>query len=107
MSWPAAPAPEPFTLRLFVSGASTRSQRAISNIRAICDAHLRGRFELEIVDVYLDPDSTRDFQIVATPTLVRVRPAPVRRVIGDLSDHARVMNSLGILSDGGQLEAQT
>lgn len=105
MSWPESPADQHFSFRLFVSGATTRSQRAIGNIRAICDSHLNGRFDLEIVDVYLDPGATRDFQILATPTLVRTQPGPVRRVIGDLSDHGRVIAALNITASGGQEEA--
>ena len=102
--------PEPsigdFVLRLFVTGTTTRSQRAISNIRKICAEHLVGRCDLQVVDVYLDPESTRDYQIVATPTLVKVSPEPLRRIVGDLSDHVRVMASLNIAPAGGSLEAR-
>ena len=106
MSWPATPPEENYVLRLFVTGSSTRSQRAISNARKICEAHLAGRFELEIVDVYLHPESTRDFQIIATPTLVKIFPAPLRRIIGDLSDHPRVIASLNLAPRGGFVEAR-
>jgi circadian clock protein KaiB len=84
-------------LRLFVTGASSRSQRAIANVRQLCDQYLAGRVNLEIVDVYLHPEATCEHQIIATPTLVKLTPAPVRRVIGDLSDRAKVMASLNLV----------
>jgi circadian clock protein KaiB len=105
MTWPASPPDENYVLRLFVAGATTRSQRAISNIRKICDDHLPGRCDLEVVDVYLHPEATRDYQIVATPTLVKILPEPLRRIVGDLSDFARVMASLNIPLVGGPIEA--
>ena len=95
MSWPASSVQD-YVLRLFVTGTTMRSQRAISNIRNICDAYLAGHVDLEVIDVYLDPERTRDFQIVATPTLVRLEPNPLRRIVGDLSDHAKVLASLNI-----------
>lgn len=105
MTWPAAPPLETFVLRLFVTGTTTRSQRAIANIRKICDEYLTGRCDLEVVDVYLHPEATRDFQIVATPTLVKILPEPLRRIVGDLSDRARVLASLNIPPAGGAVEA--
>ncbi len=105
MSWPDPPALEHYVLRLFVAGTTTRSQRAISSIRRLCDEHLDGRFELQVIDVYADPEATREFQIIATPTLVKVLPRPLRRIIGDLTDPARVMASLNILPFGGPSEA--
>ena len=105
MTWPVAPKAEDYVLRLFVAGATSRSQRAITNIRRICDEHLSGRCDLEVVDVYLHPEATRDFQIVVTPTLVKILPEPLRRIVGDLSDRASVMASLNIPLAGGALEA--
>jgi len=105
MTWPATPSPETFVLRLFVTGTTTRSQRAIANIRKICDEYLTGRCDLEVVDVYLHPEATRDYQIVATPTLVKILPEPLRRIVGDLSDRARVLASLNIPLAGGPVEA--
>ncbi len=76
---------QPYRLRLFVSGATPRCTRAIANVRKICDERLGGQYELEIIDVYQQPEFLRLEQIIATPTLVKVLPAPMRRFIGDLS----------------------
>ena len=105
MSWPEPPVPETYVLRLFVAGTTTRSQNAILNIRSICDEHLAGRFDLEIIDVYTHPQQTRDFHIVATPTLVKVTPEPLRRIVGDFSDRTRIMSILSIDAAGGPQEA--
>ncbi len=105
MSWPEPPAPARYELRLFVAGTTLRSQRAITHLREICDAYLAGRFDLEVIDVYTNPEATREFQIVATPTLVKVLPKPLRRIIGDLSDHAKVLRGLNIPLPGGSAEA--
>lgn len=104
MSWPLEPAPETYVLRLFVAGTTTRSQNAITNVRQICDEYLEGRFDLEVIDVYTHPQETRDFQIVATPTLVKVSPQPLRRIVGDLSNRDRVLHALN-LAIGGSAEA--
>lgn len=104
MSWPPPPAPEAYVLRLFVAGTTTRSQNAITNVRQICDQLLSGRFDLEVIDVYTHPQETRDFQIVATPTLVKVAPLPLRRIVGDLSDRARVLNGLSLTAVGSAAE---
>jgi len=90
-----------YVLRLFVTGSTNRSQRAIENMRKICEEHLAGRYDLEVIDVYQNPDATRDLQVVATPTLVKVLPEPLRRIIGDLSDRERVLAGLNIVPLGG------
>ena len=87
---------QPFVLRLYVTGMTPRSTRAIRSVRAICEEFLAGRFDLEIIDVYQQPARIRDEQIVATPTLVKKGPSPERRMIGDMSNRARVMAGLGI-----------
>ena len=84
----------PFRLRLFITGQTPRSTRAVGNLRRICETHLPGRHEIEIVDIYADPDAARRAQIVAAPTLMRVSPEPIRRIIGDLSDEDRVLLGL-------------
>lgn len=89
-----------YQLVLFVSGASDLSARAISNVRRLGEAHLGGRFELAVVDVHGDASAVRHYDVVATPTLLLTSPAPVRRVVGDLSDAARVLLGLGLLRDG-------
>jgi circadian clock protein KaiB len=85
-----------FVLRLYVTGMTPRSTRAIRAIRAICEELLRGRFDLEIIDVYQQPALIRDEQIIATPTLVKKGPTPERRMIGDMTDRARVLAGLGL-----------
>lgn len=80
---PAAPE---HLLRLYVAGTTAQSAGAIRTIRAMCEEHLRGRYRLEVIDVYQRPALARSEQVVATPTLIRERPRPLRRLIGDLSD---------------------
>ena len=96
MSWPQAPQAEHYVLRLFVTGTTSRSQRAIANLRRICEERLAGQYELEVVDIYQDPEATRGLQIVATPTLVKVLPEPLRRIIGDLSNREKVLSGLNL-----------
>jgi circadian clock protein KaiB len=85
-----------YVLRLFVSGLTPRSQRAIDNLRNICEHYLAGRHRIEVVDLYQSPRAAHDEQIVATPTLVKVQPLPPRRVIGDLSHVDKVLHGLDI-----------
>jgi circadian clock protein KaiB len=88
--------PPHYQLRLFITGSTPRSTRAIENLRKICEENLDGRYELEVIDVYERPETTRDLQIVATPTLVKVLPEPLRRIIGDLSDELKVLAGLDL-----------
>jgi circadian clock protein KaiB len=104
MSWPEPPPLVDYVLRLFVAGTTTRSQNAITNVRRICDQHLAGRFDLEVIDVYTHPAETRAFQIVATPTLVKVTPEPLRRIVGDLSNRERVLLGLNLDIPGGSAQ---
>jgi circadian clock protein KaiB len=85
-----------FVLHLYVTGATSRSARAISNIRRICDEYISDNYELHIVDIYIEPEAALEHQIVAAPTLVKVSPVPVRRLIGDLSNEGRILAALGI-----------
>ena len=89
-----------YRLRLFVAGSNARSRRTIANLRGLCAAHLAGRVELEVVDIYQQPQLAEQDQVVAAPTLVKLAPPPLRRIIGDLSDEARVMHALGLPRDG-------
>ena len=95
-----APVAEPdaahYQLWLFVTGTTPRSARAIQNIRAICEEHLQGRYDLVVIDIYQHPEHVKAEQIVVTPTLVKRLPGPVRKLIGDLSDTARVLIGLDI-----------
>jgi len=85
-----------FVLRLFVTGMTPRSTRAIRAVRDLCESRLKDRFDLEIIDVYQQPQLIQDEQIVATPTLVKYQPAPLRRIIGDMTDRNRLCFGLGL-----------
>jgi circadian clock protein KaiB len=85
-----------YELTLFVSGASDLAARAIANARRLCDIHLHGRCHLSVVDVHEDPAAVLSSRLLATPTLVRNMPLPVRRVVGDLSDTAKVLRALDL-----------
>ena len=85
-----------FLLRLFVTGMTPRSTDAIARIKAICEEFLDGRYDLEVIDIYQQPEAARGEQIVATPTLIKKLPPPLRRLVGDLSDRDRVLLGLDI-----------
>ena len=89
-----------FVLRLFVTGATSRSVQAIANIKQICETHLKGRYDLEVVDIYQKPDLLKEDQVVALPTLIKKLPAPLRRIVGDLSDTDRVLAGLDLVQKG-------
>lgn len=74
-----------YLLRLYVTGTTSASARAIERVHAICEEHLPGRYDLEVIDIYQLPALAKDEQIIATPTLIKVLPAPLRRFIGDLT----------------------
>lgn len=92
----APPRRDYYVMKLYIAGMGLRSQRAIEEIRGICAEHLDGRCDLEVVDLYDVPEAARPAQIVAAPTLVRELPLPVRRLVGDLSDRARVLYQLDL-----------
>lgn len=83
-----------YVLRLYISGVSPKSVRALMNLKKFCEEHLAGRYELEVIDVYQQPTLAAGEQIVAVPTLIKKLPAPLRRMIGDMSDAERIL--LGI-----------
>lgn len=85
-----------YRLRLYVAGQTPRSITAFMNLKKICDEHLKGRYELEIVDLLLKPQLARGDQILAIPTLVRRLPEPVKKIIGDLSNTERVLVGLDL-----------
>lgn len=89
---------EHYVLRLYITGSTARSSRAIKNIRALCDERLHGRYDLEVIDIHQQPVLAIGEQIVAAPTLIRKLPAPLRKVVGDLSDLERVLIGLDILA---------
>ena len=81
------PTPSKYVLRLYVTGVTPRSTRSIRRIKDICEEHLHGRYLLDVIDIYQRPTLARDEQIIATPTLIKVLPAPLRRFVGDLSNN--------------------
>jgi circadian clock protein KaiB len=85
-----------YVLYLYVAGMRSRSQRAIDNIRRLCEEHLPGRYELRVVDIYQQPALAGAAQILAAPTLVKKLPVPLRKLIGDMSDEGRVLIALGV-----------
>lgn len=92
-----------YRLDLFVTGQTLHSLRAIENLRRICEQAFAGRCEVDIIDVTERPDVAEKAKIVATPTLVRRHPPPVRKIIGDLSDTKRVLLALGIVGERGSV----
>jgi len=85
-----------FILRLYLTGATERSARAVETVKALCEQHLKGRYELEVVDLYQQPERAAADQIIAVPTLVKKLPLPLRRLIGDLSDPSQVLIALNL-----------
>lgn len=87
---------EKFVLRLYVTGVTPSSQRAITNIKKICEEHLKGRYELQIIDIYQQPVLAKGDQIIAAPTLIKKLPSPLRRFIGDLSSTDSILVGLDL-----------
>ncbi len=83
-----------YILRLYVAGMTPRSRRAIANIKELCEGRLKGRYDLQVIDLYQHPELAKEQQIVALPTLVRKLPKPLRRMVGDLSDLEKVLIGL-------------
>ena len=88
--------PTKYELRLYVAGVNPNSSRAIANVRQICEEHLAGRYQLEVVDLYQNPVLSKGEQIVAVPTLIKKLPAPLRKFIGDMSDTDRILVGLDL-----------
>jgi circadian clock protein KaiB len=86
----------PYVLRLFITGTTARSSRAIENLRRVCEERLHGEYDLEVVDIYQHPAAAQEYQILAAPTLVKMLPLPLRRIIGDLANEERVLAGLGL-----------
>ena len=96
-----------YILKLYVTGKTPRTERAVANLRRICNEDLRGKYELQIIDVLENPQLAEDAKILATPTLIKRLPPPLRRVIGDLSDKEKVLLGLDVwpeMGDGDEFD---
>ena len=85
-----------YVLRLYVSGSTSKSAQAVENIKLVCERHLKNRYDLEVIDIYQQPQLARGEQIVAVPTLIKRLPLPLRRLIGDMSNHEKVLLGLDL-----------
>ena len=85
-----------YLLRLYVNGSTLKSERAVVNIERVCDEHLKGRYDLEVIDIHEQANLARDEQIVAVPTLIKRLPAPLQRLVGDMSDLKNVLFGLDL-----------
>lgn len=89
---------EKYVLRLYVTGMTPKSTEAVRNIKRICETNLRGRYELEVIDIYQQPELAKEEQLIATPTLIKKLPLPLRRLIGDMSNSERILVGLDLRS---------
>jgi circadian clock protein KaiB len=87
---------EVVVLRLYITGATPKSARAIANIKRICDEYLPGRYKLDVIDLYQYPEATREEDVIVAPTLIKRLPLPLKRLLGDLSNRERVLKGLDI-----------
>jgi circadian clock protein KaiB len=85
-----------YLLRLYITGTTPVSSRAVEKVRGVCEQFLCGRYELEVIDIYQKPALAKDEQIIATPTLVKILPSPLRRFIGDMSKMEKVLFGLDL-----------
>ena len=85
---------EKYSLRLYVAGTTPRSLTAVANIKKICEEHLQGRYDLEVIDIYQQPTLAKGEQIIAAPTLIKKLPLPLRKFIGDMADRERILVGL-------------
>jgi|SRR5436853_6925248 len=93
-------------LRLYIAGKTPRSQTALNNLRKYCEMHLKGQYEIEVVDLLIKPQLAEGDQIFAVPTLVRKVPEPIRKIIGDLSNEEKVLVGLNIIPVGNSSALQ-
>ena len=89
---------EKFVLRLYITGSTPNSMKAIANIKTLCEEMLSGRYAMKVVDIYQDPGLASEDQVVAIPTLVKASPLPRRRLVGDMSSRERVLAGLGLVA---------
>lgn len=88
---------ERYLLKLYVAGMTSRSARAVENVRAFCEKYLEGRYDLQVIDVYQQPGLAKSEQLIAAPTLIKKLPLPLRRLIGDMSNEDRVLVGLDLV----------
>ena len=93
---PSSRSPESWNLRLYVAGMTPRAVAAFDNLKKLCEVHLAGRYEIEVVDLLENPKLAAGDQIVAVPTMVRKLPPPIKKIIGDLSNEERVLVGLDL-----------
>jgi len=93
---PPKPKNKEYVLRLYIAGTTSRSARAVANIKEICEASLKNRYDLEVIDIYQQPVLVKGEQIIAAPTLVKKLPLPLRKFIGDMSDTERILVGLDL-----------
>jgi len=87
---------EKYILRLYITGSTSRSNLAITNLKKICEEYIEGRYELEVIDLYQHPSLAKGDQIIAAPTLIKKLPLPFRRIIGDMSNKEKVLLGLDL-----------
>ena len=92
---------EKYVLRLYVTGMTPKSIRAISNLKKICEEHLGGRYDLQVIDIYQQPTLAKGEQIIAAPTLIKKLPLPLRRLIGDMSNTEKILLGLDMKKRNG------
>lgn len=85
-----------YILRLYITGQTPRSVKSVENLRGLCEKYLKGRFDLEVIDIYQQPALAAEGQIIAAPTLIKTKPLPLRRLVGDFSDQNRVVLGLDL-----------
>ena len=90
-----------YILRLYITGSTPKSTRAVHNLMKICQEHLTGRYELEVIDIYQQPALAYSDDIIAVPTLLKMRPVPVRKLLGDLSNEQQLVIGLGLHPNRG------
>jgi circadian clock protein KaiB len=95
-----------FHFQLYVTGNSPRSTQAVANLRALCEQHLTGRYELEIIDLYQQPGRAAAGQIIASPTLIKILPKPLMRMVGNLADRDQLLIKLDLSDPPGEARVQ-
>jgi circadian clock protein KaiB len=93
---PQKPKSKEYVLRLYIAGTTSKSMRAVANIKEICESSLKNRYDLEVIDIYQQPVLVKGEQIIAAPTLVKKLPLPLRKFIGDMSDTERILVGLDL-----------